>query len=188
MDSSVSHEREQLNKKEATQVEAPQHAATHLETNLGTRHARSIRVVVQNFDTRLGRSSVGAAPFRWRAERVPYLHECAAIRTVAVLSGRDFTAAMRRKPKEYSNVKLYVRGQLALAQRDEFIPQSLNFLVVGVDPEGLPLNFSRETLRQNKVLRVMRQKLVKKSALTRWHTLLRTGMITGSSLNSLVNV
>ena len=64
--------------------------------------------------------------------------------------------------KEHANVKLNVRGQLALAHRDELIPQLLNFLVVVVDPEGLPLNFSRETLRQNNVLRVMRQNFVKK--------------------------
>ena len=57
--------------------------------------------------------------------------------------------------KEHGNVKLYVRGQLALAHRDSLIPQLLNFLVVVVDPEGLSLNFSRETLRQNNVLRVM---------------------------------
>ena len=64
--------------------------------------------------------------------------------------------------KEHANVKLYVREQLALAHCDELIPQLLNFLVVVVDPEDLPLNFSQETLRQNNVLRVMRQNLEKK--------------------------
>ena len=79
-------------------------------------------------------------------------HVCAATRTVAVLSGHDFTSAMRRKPKEYANVKLYVRGQLALAHRDELIPQLLNFLVVGVDPEGLPLNFSERDPSTEQIL------------------------------------
>ena len=115
---------------------------------------------------------------------MPYFHVCAATRTVAVLSGPDFTSAMRPKPKEYANVKLYVRGKLALAHPDELIPQLLNFLVVGVDPEGLPLNFSVETLRQNKFLRAM----MKNSGLTCWHKLPRTGLIAGRFVNSLANV
>ena len=114
---------------------------------------------------------------------MPYFHVCTATRTVAVLSGRDFTSAMRPKPKEYANVKLYVRGQLALAHLDELIPQLLNFLVVGVDPEGLPVNFSGETLPEQILARDD-----EKQCLDMLAQIPRTVMITGSSVNSLANV
>ena len=98
---------------------------------------------------------------------MPCLHSCAAIRTGAVLRHCGFAPprphrGVAPETKEHANVKLKVRGQLALAHRDEVIPECLNFLVVMVDAEDLPMNFSRETLRQNKILPMMRQNLVKK--------------------------
>ena len=82
---------------------------------------------------------------------MPCLHACGAIRTGAVLRHCGFAPprhGVAPETGEHANVKLKVRGQLALAHRDEVIPQSLNFLVVMVDSEGLPVNFSGETLRQ----------------------------------------
>jgi len=59
-------------------------------------------------------------------------------------------------------LKLYVRRVLISEEFDDFLPRYLNFVRGVVDSEDLPLNVSRETLAQSKVLKVMAKKLTRK--------------------------
>lgn len=73
-----------------------------------------------------------------------------------------FQSYQNPNSKEEESIKMYVRRVFISESVNDLVPKYLKFIRGIVDSDDLPLNVSRETLQQNKLLKVIKKKIVRK--------------------------
>ncbi|XP_022251172.1 endoplasmin-like [Limulus polyphemus] len=84
-------------------------------------------------------------------------------KSVLYIPSSQPTETFNRYGSKVDHIKLYVRRVFITDDFQDMMPNYLNFIRGVVDSDDLPLNVSRETLQQHKLLKVIKKKLVRKT-------------------------
>lgn len=83
-------------------------------------------------------------------------------KSLLYVPGVQPSESFNRYGTKTDNIKLYVRRVFITDEFNDMMPSYLNFIRGVVDSDDLPLNVSRETLQQHKLIKVIKKKLVRK--------------------------
>merc|ERR1712212_1158563 len=84
-------------------------------------------------------------------------------KSLIYVPGTQQSEEFNKYGQKKENIKLYVRRVFITDDFKDMMPNYLSFVKGVVDSDDLPLNVSRETLQQHKLLKVIKKKLVRKT-------------------------
>jgi len=84
-------------------------------------------------------------------------------KSLIYIPGTQQSEEFNKYGQKKDSIKLYVRRVFITDDFQDMMPNYLSFVRGVVDSDDLPLNVSRETLQQHKLLKVIKKKLVRKT-------------------------
>lgn len=87
----------------------------------------------------------------------------AEFKSILYIPARPPPGFLQNADVDFQSIKLFVKRVFITDELTDFLPKYLGFLKGVVDADDLPLNVSRETLQQHRLLRMIRSKIVRKA-------------------------